>query len=101
MQRQRDQGHGDLSCTRDMVDKSDRSVSFSKGGQRALYPLLYPHPLLQATSLPPSLGRGCHLGGVTFQGSEVEFRTILSSWYELCFLPRQNWQSMGKFYFER
>ena len=41
--------------TRDMVDKSDRSVSFSKGGQRALYPLLYPHPLLQAASLPPSL----------------------------------------------
>ena len=55
----------------------------------------------QLPSLHPSLGRGCHLGGVTFQGSEVEFQIILSSWYELCFLPRQNWQSMGKFYFER
>jgi hypothetical protein len=49
--------------------------------------------------LPP--GQGWCLGGVTFQCSEVEFRTFLSSCSELCFLPRQNWQSTGKFYFER
>lgn len=59
------------------------------------------HASPAARCFPPSQGRGWHWGGVTFQCSEVALRTILSSWSELCFLPRQNWQSMGKFYFER
>lgn len=87
---------------RDMVDKSGGSVSFSQEAKGLCTPCCT--PTLRSRQLPslhPSLGRGCHLGGVTFQGSEVEFQIILSSWYELCFLPRQNWQSMGKFYFER
>lgn len=70
----------------------------ARGGGRVERPAVPPSA---PGCFPPSQGRGWHSGGITFQGSEVEFRTILSSWSELCFLPRQNWQSMGKFYFER
>lgn len=94
----------DVTCPSQMGD----AVSTCKreaGGLCA--PCCSPHPPLSApggsfahSQNRSQAGAWC-LGGVTFQDSEVEFRTILSSWSELCFLPRQNWQSMGKFYFER
>lgn len=64
-----------------------------------------PVPCIVAPSalgcVPPSQDTGCHLGGITFQDSEVEFRTMLGSWVEPCFLPRQNWRYTGRFSFVR
>ena len=61
MQTQRGQGHG---------GQVGRECQLLPGGQRALYPLLYPHAPLQAASLPPSLPRQrlplgrCHIPGL-------------------------------------
>ena len=61
MQTQRGQGHG---------GQVGRECQLLQGGQRALYPLLYPHAPLQAASLPPSLPRQrlplgrCHIPGL-------------------------------------
>ena len=76
----------------------DPTEAVGGGGWGPTFPVAAP---LAPGSFPPSQGTGWRLGGVTFQCSEVEYRTILSSCSELCFLPRQNWRSTGRFYFVR
>lgn len=93
-QRLRDQGHADFSCSDGRTCEQAEECQLLRGRLEGSVPPAAPVTL-------HSRQLCSHLGGVTFQCSEVEFRTILSSWYELCFLPRQSWQSTGKFSFER